>query len=160
MLTRSYTISMAALAAAVLIVPIPSANALTMKECSAKYKAAQSAGTLKGMKWNDFRKAECGPTASPTSSSAPPATDTTAAPKGRSVNETTRPQTTGVGSSGTATFPSAISPKYSKESAGKARMHTCLDQYNANKASDRNGGLKWIEKGGGYYSECNKQLKG
>ena len=23
-----------------------------------------------------------------------------------------------------------------------------------------NGGMKWIEKGGGYYSECNKQLKG
>jgi hypothetical protein len=39
-------------------------------------------------------------------------------------------------------------------------MHTCLDQYNANKASNGNGGTKWIEKGGGYYSECNKKLKG
>ena len=38
-------------------------------------------------------------------------------------------------------------------------MQTCLDQDNANKANDRNGGLKWIEKGGGYYSECNKRLK-
>ena len=57
-------------------------------------------------------------------------------------------------------FPSAISPKYSSEFPGKARMHTCLDQYNANKASNGNGGLKWIEKGGGYYSECNKRLKG
>jgi hypothetical protein len=37
---------------------------------------------------------------------------------------------------------------------------TCLDQYNANKATNANGGLKWIQKGGGYYSECNKQLKG
>jgi len=46
------------------------------------------------------------------------------------------------------------------ESAGKARMHTCLDQYKANKAADANGGLKWVQKGGGYYSECNKQLKG
>ena len=53
-----------------------------------------------------------------------------------------------------------MSPKYSNESAGKARMHTCLDQYNANKAANGNGGLKWIQKGGGYYSECNKQLKG
>jgi hypothetical protein len=53
-----------------------------------------------------------------------------------------------------------VSPKYSNESAGKARMHTCLDQYNANKAANGNGGLKWIQKGGGYYSECNKQLKG
>ena len=57
-------------------------------------------------------------------------------------------------------FPNAVSPKYSSESAGKARMHTCLDQYNANKATNGNGNLKWIMKGGGYYSECNKQLKG
>jgi hypothetical protein len=39
-------------------------------------------------------------------------------------------------------------------------MHTCLDQYHANKANNANGGLKWIVKGGGYYSECNKRLKG
>jgi hypothetical protein len=61
---------------------------------------------------------------------------------------------------GNAAFPSAVSSKYSSESAGKARMHTCLDQYNANKANNANGGLRWIEKGGGYYSECNKRLKG
>ena len=57
-------------------------------------------------------------------------------------------------------FPNAVDPKYAKESEGKARMHTCVDQYNANKTSNGNGGLKWIEKGGGYYSECNKRLKG
>jgi hypothetical protein len=39
-------------------------------------------------------------------------------------------------------------------------MHTCLDQYNANKASNGNAGLKWIEKGGSYYSECNQRLRG
>ena len=59
-----------------------------------------------------------------------------------------------------AVFPKAISAKYSKESPGKARMHTCLDQYKANKAKNANGGLKWIQKGGGYYSESNKRLKG
>ena len=32
----------------------PSA-ALTAKECSAKYKAAKTAGTLKGETWNEFR---------------------------------------------------------------------------------------------------------
>jgi hypothetical protein len=32
-----------------------SAHALSMRECSAKYKAAKDAGTLNGMKWNDFR---------------------------------------------------------------------------------------------------------
>ncbi len=39
-------------------------------------------------------------------------------------------------------------------------MHTCLDQYKENKANNGNGGMKWIQKGGGYYSECNKRLKG
>ena len=53
-----------------------------------------------------------------------------------------------------------MDPKYAKETAGKGRMHTCVDQYNANKAANANGGLKWIQKGGGYYSECNKKLKG
>jgi len=61
---------------------------------------------------------------------------------------------------GPAVFPSAVDPKYSKETTGKARMHTCVDQYNANKATNANGGLKWIQKGGGYYSECTKKLKG
>ena len=61
---------------------------------------------------------------------------------------------------GHAVFPSAVSPKYARESAGKARMHTCVDQYNANKTANANGGLKWIQKGGGYYSECTKKLKG
>ena len=61
---------------------------------------------------------------------------------------------------GNATFPSAVDPKYSSLSAGKQRFKTCDDQYNANKATNANGGLKWIQKGGGYYSECNKRLKG
>jgi hypothetical protein len=39
-------------------------------------------------------------------------------------------------------------------------MHTCLDQYNTNKAGNGNAGMNWIIKGGGYYSECNKRLKG
>src|ERR1700751_3610874 len=36
------------------------AHALSMHECSAKYQAAKNAGTLNGMKWNDFRKSQCG----------------------------------------------------------------------------------------------------
>jgi len=126
-----------------------SAQALTMTECSAKYKAAKADGSLNGMKWNDFRKAQCGsdtgaaPAAAPASSSAPAAAP---APAPVSV--------------GNAVFPSAVSSKYSSDSAGKARMLTCLDQYHANKTSNGNGGLRWIQKGGGYYSECNKRLKG
>ena len=59
-----------------------------------------------------------------------------------------------------AVFPSAVDAKYSKEKPGRARRKTCLDQYKANKASDANGGLKWLQKGGGYYSQCAKKLKG
>jgi hypothetical protein len=153
----------AAVLAGITTLTITSAQSLTMQECSAKYKAAQAAGTLKGMKWNDFRKAECGADASAAPTASPAAATKPAAPSGTAAKPATttaaRPATAPLGT-GNAVFPTAVSPKYSSESAGKARMHTCLDQYNANKANNGNGGLKWIQKGGGYYSECNKRLKG
>jgi hypothetical protein len=58
-----------------------------------------------------------------------------------------------------AVFPSAISPTYANEKPYKARRKTCSDQFKANKATNANGGLKWIQKGGGYWNECNKHLK-
>jgi hypothetical protein len=116
------------------------AAALTMKECAAKYKAAQTSGTLGGSTWQQFRKASCGPDAS-AAATAPTGTGSAALTPGPA-------------------FPQAISPKYASEPAGKARMHTCLDQYRANKETNKNAGLRWIAKGGGYYSECNKRLKG
>jgi hypothetical protein len=57
-------------------------------------------------------------------------------------------------------FPTAIAPAYTKSKPHVGRRKTCLDQYRANKATDSNGGLKWIEKGGGYQSLCIKRLKG
>jgi len=133
------------------------AKALTMQECSAKYKAAQTAGTLNGQKWNDFRKEQCASDAAATPAAAPAAPKTAEAKPKKSE---TAPAATSAAASGPAVFPKAVDPKYSKETEGKARMHTCVDQYNANKASNANGGLKWIQKGGGYYSECTKKLKG
>ncbi|WP_181833315.1 hypothetical protein [Bosea caraganae] len=56
-------------------------------------------------------------------------------------------------------FPRSIADKYSSETPGKARLKTCVDQYNANKERNANGDLKWIEKGGGYWSQCNTKLK-
>src|SRR5436190_12589112 len=50
-----------------------SAQALTAQECSAKYQAAKTAGTLAGQKWNDFRKAQCGADATPVAAPAAPA---------------------------------------------------------------------------------------
>jgi hypothetical protein len=126
-------------------------EALTMKECSTKYKAAQTAGTLGGKTWNEFRKEECGSTAAAAPASTPTSQD---------KNPPAKAETAAPAAEGNTVFPSAVAPKYATESAGKARMHTCLDQYKANKAGNGNGGLKWIQKGGGYYSECNKRLKG
>jgi hypothetical protein len=61
----------------------------------------------------------------------------------------------------TAVFPTAISPKYEHDKdLDKARTKTCADQFTANKATNANGGLVWIEKDGGYYAECIIRLKG
>src|SRR5882757_7327111 len=141
---------------AMLTATVP-AQALTAQECSAKYQAAKTAGTLNGQKWNDFRKAECGADAA-----AAPAAAPVAAPKAAEAKpkKEAAPAAAPAAPAGPAVYPSAVDAKYSKETAGKARMHTCVDQYNANKAGNGNGGMKWIEKGGGYYSECNKKLKG
>ena len=133
------------------------AQALTPQECSAKYQAAKTAGTLNGQKWNDFRKAECGAAAAAAPAATPAAAP--AAPK-EAKKEAAPAAAPAPAPAGNAVFPSAVDPKYAKETAGKARMHTCVDQYNANKTANANGGMKWIEKGGGYYSECNKKLKG
>jgi hypothetical protein len=137
------------------------ANALTAQECSAKYQAAKAAGTLGGQRWNDFRKAQCGADATP--AAAAPAAAPAAEPKEAAKKEfkkEAKEAAAPAAPSGPAVYPNAIDPKYSKETAGKARMHTCVDQYNANKATNANGGLKWIQKGGGYFSECTKKLKG
>jgi hypothetical protein len=144
------------------------AQALSMSECSAKYKAAKADGSLNGQKWTDFRKAQCGTDA--TAAPATPAAAPAAPPPAAEAKPAAQPKTAAAPAAspaaspampmGNAVFPSAVDAKYAKESAGKARMHTCVDQYNANKASNGNGGMKWIMKGGGYYSECNKKLKG
>ena len=137
------------------------AQALTPQECSAKYQAAKTAGTLGDQKWNDFRKAQCGadataaPAATTAAALAAP-TEAAAKPKSKKGGDTAAAP---AAPQGPAVFPSAVDSKYSKETAGKARMHTCADQWKANKAANTTGGLQWIQKGGGYWSECNKKLK-
>lgn len=139
---------------------------LIQKQCSAKYQAAKAANSLDGQTWNTFYK-QCaadlkgGGTPAATAPSAAPAQQPAATaspppePKKKKAATAAAPAP-----SGPAVFPSAVDPKYSTLSAGKARMKTCLDQYHANKGTNANGGLRWIEKGDGYYSECNKRLKG
>lgn len=150
-------------------------EALSMKECSARYRAAKSSGTLGGLSWNEFRRAQCAAgaqAAAPTKQA--PAAGTTQQQGGgwfggQAQQQQQQPsggnwwgglqQKYSRGYGGGAVFPQGISPKYAGMSVGKARMRTCLDQYRANKASGGNGGLEWIQRGGGYYSLCNRQLK-
>jgi hypothetical protein len=117
-----------------------SAQQNRMKACNDEWNKMKEDKTVGDKKYADFRK-EC------------LARETPADAGGAKTATTTS-------KSGGAVFPGSVSSKYSSESAGKARMHTCLDQYNANKANNGNGGLNWIQKGGGYYSQCNAKLKG
>ncbi|MFC3691540.1 hypothetical protein [Chenggangzhangella methanolivorans] len=169
---RSLSLCSAIALAAALSLPSAPAQALTMKECSAKYQDAKAKDALKGMKWNDFRKAECADDdaseadaaaaekeveAKPASTAAKPnPSTTTTAPNGTPAPKATSAAKPAAG--GKLSFPTSVSDKYSTETPGKARMHTCLDQYRANKEA----GVEqpnWIAKGGGYYSQCNAKLK-
>lgn len=128
--------------------PAAGGKGLSMAECSTKYQAAKTANKLNGMKWNDFRKAECGTAADDDSAPAPTEATYTSEPE----------KPTAVAPKG-VTFPKAISPKFANETPAKGRMHTCLEQYYANKDANTLNGLKWIQKGGGFYSLCNAKLK-
>ncbi|RUT25120.1 hypothetical protein C0V97_12900 [Asaia sp. W19] len=143
----------------------PSAMALSAKECHAKFQAAEKAGTLNGQKYKDFKAAQCGDVSTAAAQQAMPAQEkeaatdkkvTTEAPASPGAGIASKPSTT---ASGNVVFPTSVSTAYAKLSPGKARMKTCLDQYHANQQSGGNGDLKWIQKGGGYYSQCNAKLK-
>ena len=130
--------SAAAICAGLMLSAAPaSAQQSRMKACNDEWNKMKEDKTVGDKKYADFRK-EC---------------------LARTDAGDTGAKTATTKSGGGAVFPSSVSSKYSSESAGKARMHTCLDQYNANKAGNGNAGLHWIQKGGGYYSQCNAKLK-
>lgn len=126
------------------------ASALTMKECGTKYQAAKADGTAKDMKWNDYRQKFCGQEAAAeeaaddkalaATSDKEPDRAMTAAPKG-------------------VTFPSAVDKKYADEKPSRARLKTCADAYHDNRDAGTLSGLRWIQKGGGYWSLCSAALK-
>ena len=139
-----------ALAAFSVTLPAPG-QAKTMKECAAQWKEMKAANQTNGMKYRDFSK-QCMSEGAPAAEAPPPAAPPPAKPAAAAPPPAVP--------AGNVVFPPTVSGKYSTEKAGKARMLTCRDQYEANKATNANGGLRWIQKGGGYYSECNKHLKG
>lgn len=116
-------------------VPLP-AHALTMKECSAKYQAAKAAGTLNGMKWNDFRKTQCGEEAP--AGAPPPAAE---------KKEVPPPEKT-------------AAPAEKTGSPGKqaylARLHACSADWKTMKAEGkRPAGMKWPQ----FWHECDQRKK-
>jgi hypothetical protein len=132
------------------------AQALTMQECSAKYQAAKSGGTLNGQKWNDFRKTQCGADATATPAAAPVAPPPPPVTEAKPKAAPAAPVATG-----NAVFPMAVDPKFANEKPHMQRMHTCAAQWQMNKANNTTGGMKWNQKGGGgFYSVCNSRLKG
>ena len=126
------------------------ASALTMKECSVKYQAAKTDGTANGVKWNDFRAKFCGSDA---------AAEETADEKDVAATPDKEPEAPTAAAPKGVKFPKAVDKKYATETAGKARMKTCVDSYHANKDAGTLDGLKWIQKGGGYWSLCSAALK-
>jgi hypothetical protein len=161
---KSSTVGLVAIAFA-LVAGANTANALGLKECSDKYSAAKTAGTAGTKTFADFQKSDCGPDAKPVAApSAAAATPAAATPEKKprktkaekaadKAAASTQPLST------TAVFPTALNAAYKDRKPAKQRMATCLDQYKANKTTNANGGLKWIQKGGGYYSQCNRKLK-
>ncbi|MBM3607759.1 MAG: hypothetical protein FJX29_04775 [Alphaproteobacteria bacterium] len=147
-------------------------NQAVMKECGARWQSAKAANKTGDQTWPQFlsqcradmAKSSTGAKPAPAAAQAPAKPAPAAQAPAKPAPAAAKPAA--AGAAGTAAaggfiFPRAIDAKYSTEKPGQQRMKTCLDQYNANKASGKgNGGKNWIEKGGGYYSECNKRLGG
>jgi hypothetical protein len=141
------------------------AQALTVQECSAKYQAAKTAGSLNGQKWNDFRKAECSADAAATPAAAPAAPPPVAATKPKAAPPMVAAAPAAPPAApvvtGNAVFPMAVDPKFASEKPHMQRMHTCAAQWQVNKTNNTTGGMHWNQKGGGgFYSVCNTRLKG
>ncbi|MFE0016890.1 antifreeze protein [Mesorhizobium sp. NPDC059054] len=112
---------------------------VSFKECGTRYQEAKRNNELNGRGWDEYRTAECGHSLDKKEAKA--SSNPAQAPAG-------------------VTFPTEIAADFKDETPSKARMHSCLKQYHANKEAGTLNGLRWIQKGGGYYSICSKRLKG
>lgn len=143
-----------------------------MKACGDKWRAVREAETAKGVTWPQFlsgcRASAAGGSSAPPAASAATsqqATSQQATSQQAGVRPSTEPAVAAApgpavtpGLKGPV-FPDVVSPRHSSERPALARQRTCADQFKANKAAAANGGLRWIERGGGYWSQCNARLK-
>ncbi|RWF45066.1 MAG: hypothetical protein EOS46_22625 [Mesorhizobium sp.] len=148
-----HSLKLAVLAATAFVAwNVAPASALTMKECGENYRTAKEGGTLNGMHWAAFRKEKCATSAAESVSAD--TVETTPQPK-KETSAAVAPTVAPVG----VTFPTTLAAEFKTEKPAKARMKTCLQGYHGNKEAGTLNGLRWIQKGGGYYSLCNARLK-
>lgn len=144
-----FSLTLASLVGSSVATAAPAAKKMSFFACHKEFQDAKKNGTLHGQSFADFKTQHCSETKTTSSNtSSIPSTSSKPASPVKSFL------------SGGAVFPTRIDPEFSSLSAGKARQKTCLKQYHLNKENGKNGELKWIQRGGGYYSQCNTRLKG
>ncbi|MEO6609081.1 MAG: hypothetical protein ABIN69_11495 [Aestuariivirga sp.] len=123
---RNVSLAIALLVGVAPLMMSASASALSMTECSAKFKAAKAAGSDGGLKWNDFRKAQCGTDAA---AATPPAPSATAAPAVKPAK---------------VTAPAATAPVAPATTASGSFMKDCSASWKAMKANNTTpAGMTW-----------------
>lgn len=144
--------SLAVFAAIMLAIAAPAAandvtqaapKPLSFKECGAQYQAAKKSGALEGRKWAAYRKEVC----------------RIATPANRAPLSL-RSEATSAETVGRLAFPASLASEFSAAKPWEARMRTCLKGYHAAKKAGALYGIKWVQKGGGYYSLCAARLRG
>jgi hypothetical protein len=149
----------------VLLIAQPSlAQDAAMKICGEKWQAAKASGSTNGATWPKFL-ADCRSSLPVAPASAPAVAPAVApvsapAPAGKPNSKPVIDPPASAKVAGAPTFPRAVSAKFAELRPAQARQKTCSAQYQANKSTGGNAGLNWFEKGGGYWSQCNKKLKG
>lgn len=136
-----------------------------MKACGDKWRAVREAETAKGVTWPQFlsgcRASTAAAASAPSTASAATSQQASAQQAGAqpSAAQAAAPGPAATPAQKGPVFPEVISPRHASERPALARQRTCADQFKANKAAAANGGLRWIERGGGYWSQCNAHLK-
>ncbi len=149
-----------------------------MKICGDQWRAIKETEAARGTTWPQYlsrcraeaaqprAQADAAPAAPrATGSSVSGAKPQPSAQVSQQVSQQASAQSGGLsgGLSGETTpalvFPSQVSARFASERPQRARQKTCSEQFQTNKAANANGGLRWVEKGGGYWSKCNAHLK-
>ncbi len=148
-----------------------SAEETIKKQCSEKYQAAKKANTLNGQKWNEFYK-QCdaelkgappsAPRLRPAPAPAPGSGTSAGLPKSRRKKKRSKrnPAPRPCRRVRSSIRTRSIRNTASLSAQLRAASRPATINIRPIKPTNSNGGLKWIEKGGGYYSLCNKHLKG